>query len=169
MKYLYLPGFSPLNRNELVSFKDYFYKKGEVVTTHEWRHWSDESLGSNGLDLEAELKLILGKVTVGEEYTLLAKSIGTLVGMALNPKMKFKKIVLMGVPTGSLKGDDSSHYSNVGDSEVFIFQNEKDPYGPIEKVYELIPEDKSTYTLIEADNHLYDIPELVFDALRDDQ
>lgn len=163
MKYLYLPGFSSKNQNELNSFVEYFGNHNIDLQTHTWRHWENPDIEWN---LEVERQRVLETIDKSFEYTLIAKSYGSFVGVGLNNIIKFKKMFLMGIPFEDLNEEERKVYTNFYDSKVFVFHRKNDFHGSIEKVQNLISPESAIYHVLEGDSHEYDIPELVFSSLQ---
>ncbi len=156
---LYFPGNSPLNKNELDEFVQ-MYKHNDVeYYAHEWTHWKEDD---HDFKLEKELDTVmkhLMRLKGVHDYGIMAKSIGTYFSCELISRLPIqpKYIVLMGVPTG-LSREQLDIYEPAlerANTNLFVIQNEGDPFGPLEDVQELLTNINYQEVLKEGNNHLY--------------
>ncbi len=161
MKYFYLPGFSKKNEIELESFVSFFKAKNIDLITHSWRHWEDSNVE---WDSEIETMTALRKMN-HEDYVLIAKSIGTFIGMKLTSCECFPKMILMGIPYNDLDEIERKVYGHYVGHDIVLYQRKNDSHGSIEDVKKLIPENKVEYVELPGDTHDYNIPELVYNKL----
>ncbi len=174
MNYVFLPGFSPHNEEEMNSIASYFGEQGAPIFTHRWRHWDNQSVN---FDISVEVQRIIDELANLEVdlqqdgFVLIAKSIGTRVSMGLISKFHVKpsKLVLMGIPVNGLKEDSLEAYRQVlkaADFELFVLQNAQDPYGGVEEVRGFLrsvtDSMKVHLEIVDAEGHSYDIPEKIY-------
>lgn len=165
MNVLYLPGNSILNKDEAYTIKSFLEEKGHSVYVHEWRHWADESIE---WDLAKEIEIIkthnleLIDVVIG-------KSIGSFVSSKIvNDKLvNPKKVIILGLPLGSplISIDDYEGCIEIMQNNITVIQNDKDPYGPLDKVKELINKSFANLIIKNSDTHIYSYPEDILKAL----
>ena len=161
MQYLYLPGFSSKNINELESFEKYFQSKGLDILTHKWNQWRENG---DKLDIQAETSIILENVANSNLITLIAKSYGTLVGSQLTEKLNFKRVFLMGLPFIDLTEEERESYDNYK-SNITVFQRKNDLHGSIEQAKSMISPERAKFIALDGNTHQYDIPKLVFNEI----
>lgn len=139
MFYLYFPGNSPLNRNELEEFANMFKENQLKYFCQEWIHWSDEK---KAFDLKQELEVTkkVIKESESKEFIIIGKSIGTMFGSKVAEVLgdRLKAIFLLGIPS-QIYQDNTDVYSKLlenRETQKYIFQNVNDPYGDIEATRE---------------------------------
>ncbi len=167
MKYIYLPGNGVINKTELDSFSKMFKARGADFYAHEYAHWKDEALS---FDMERELSTILSAVGEVKEYSVLGKSIGTYVAVELIEKLGLspKLVVLMGIPTG-IGQEKTKRYLEVlkkVQSKIILIQNDNDPYGPLEKVRDIMQGVDFKEKIMPAENHIYMYADLVKELIK---
>jgi pimeloyl-ACP methyl ester carboxylesterase len=137
MFYLYFPGDSIINKNELDEFEDMFKKNGFMYHCQSWIHWTDQAKQFSFYDEIAALDKVLANI-VETEFTIIGKSIGTMFASKIANKLgeKVKKIFLLGIPSG-IFADNLDSYDSIlenANSGKYIFQNTSDPFGDIQAV-----------------------------------
>lgn len=161
---LYFPGNSLRNKDERDLFEDYFASKSMPGYFHGWEHWITEREFDEDLEL-AVLKDILEDLDDIENFNVLGKSMGTFFSCLLlkHASIKVENLILMGVPLGigeeriALMQEVIKHT----EASITIFQNEFDPYGPLEKVKELFGEYAEIVVREGDETHQYAIAEEV--------
>lgn len=164
MTYLYLPGKSELNENELKAFEKAFQEAGLDLVSHRWGHWSGEEL-----EIEEEVKNILNKVGDKSTISLVAKSMGTYVGTYLLEHLKITDVYLMGVPVNSYSNKQLERYSTYSEcASMTVLQRENDPLGSYQTVKEFVESlgINAELVSVEGDTHRYEVPEVVLDVIQ---
>ncbi|MDQ6984845.1 MAG: hypothetical protein Q9M91_03945 [Candidatus Dojkabacteria bacterium] len=189
MNILYLPGQGIYNEAEWKSVTDALEESGHNVIKHRWRKWDDVSyeswVGSYELGvIEKEMSDKFGIVPKTltpdlsqerEKYSIVAKSIGTLLSLNLieDYEEQIDKVVFMGLPIQNWEEDSKNErlekYKQVlGKTklEITIIQNSNDPLGSFEFINEQFGEFKNIELIeTEAFDHGYDYPELINDII----
>lgn len=156
MQYIYFPGNSPLNKNELEEFSAMIKGHDVKFYGHEYEHWSNEELS---FDEEKELRSVMSKVDKNEDYVVLGKSIGTYMSVKFIELMDKDPVytILMGIPTGI--GDDKLEaYKGVLSkvaTPIYLIQNDDDPYGKVEDVRSVLTGVDYEEMIMNSDNHQY--------------
>lgn len=169
MQVLFLPGFSKSNIEDSQEIKNFLEESGFRVVIHPWIHWikkkkKEFSVDQEIIDIEKELK------TFGDDFGIIAKSIGTWVCIHLIKKLKLKPkfVILMGIPLPDHE-DRSKVYSEFllnSDFCVTVIQNKFDPVCSSEKLKNDL--DFSNTKLIEMDDasHKYVYPEKIEEIIK---
>lgn len=152
MKTLILPGFSLPNKEWAERIAGQL-PGAEVVY---WKHWE-----GGQAQLQTEHRRIAEML--GEGGNIIAKSIGTLVGMNLVrefPKA-VKKMVLCGVPVNDLSEEDKRAYevlAGMPAGEVLVIQNESDPHGSYAQIQAFLQKINPNLTIVSKSrsDHEYD-------------
>ena len=155
MKTLIFPGYSTKN-------KDWAYEARRNIEgshVYEWQHWlPSDTPAKFSVKTEVEnIKKIIGE----KEINILGKSIGTLIAAVLLKEMKFKKIILCGIPVNDLSEDDAHHYSVLGDidpSQIVVFQNSDDEHGSFEEVRKFLSQINPNIKIVEKPGRTHDYP-----------
>lgn len=139
MFYLYFPGNSTLNKNELNEFSDMFKENQFKFFCQEWIHWSDDKK-SFDLDKELDITRQVIKESESKEFIVIGKSIGTMFGSKVAEVLgdRLKAVFLLGIPS-EIYRDNEGTYSKLlenKEAQKYIFQNVNDPYGDIEATRE---------------------------------
>lgn len=168
---IYLPGNSPLNKDELEMFSNKFSENEEKHYAHEYEHWNDESK-SFVLSNEIERIKEVIKNEEFEDYGIVSKSIGTWAAVNLLKELANKKpkfVVLMGVPS-ELSGDNFDTYKNnlkESGAKVFAINNEKDPFVDHDTVKSLLEGiDHEIITVSDNDTHRYQNVDEVWELIK---
>lgn len=159
MFYIYLPGNSTLNKDEKDMFQKAFKAEGVDHYAHEYAHWEDESLEYDK-DREVEAIQLQLDSKLEDEYGIFCKSIGTYTAVELISEMEQKPefIVFMGIPTG-IGEKELARFQEVLqdlDTAIYLIQNDNDPYGPLEEVYQVLDGlDYEEMIIEDNDTHRY--------------
>jgi hypothetical protein len=126
-----LSGFSQSNAawaEELVA-KLHLSANGTIIR---WKHWSTKNLFDFSVFKEAEK--IQSLISPTQQYSIIAKSIGTLVAMYIIKKlpMQLGKLILCGIPLNDITDEEKTKYEVLGsfpDYKILCIQNDQDPHG----------------------------------------
>jgi hypothetical protein len=166
MQYIYFPGNSPLNRNELEEFSKMIKSHGVDFYGHEYEHWKNEKLS---FDEERELSTAMSNIDNNQDYVLLGKSIGTYMAVKFIEKIGKDPVytILMGIPTG-IGEDRLGAYKRVLSkvaTPIHLIQNENDPFGKIEDVRKVLSGIELKELAMDADTHQYSYADEVEEIL----
>lgn len=166
MMHVYLPGFSPINKNEAQSIVDTTKQKGEEAYLHQWLHWQDENVE---FDLDTELEIILSELKGVEEFGIISKSIGTVTAVNLLERLEImpKYLVLLGIPLQvATKYKELYKALNSKLPKIYSIQNENDKYGSREDVNKFLTGVSFEEYSVESDTHAYEYPELIWEIIK---
>ncbi|OQX52290.1 MAG: hypothetical protein B5M53_08995 [Candidatus Cloacimonas sp. 4484_209] len=129
------------------------------IIVHEWKHWIE----SKTMSIKRELESILDEIG-GEDFNLLAKSVGTRVAMYLIPltKSKVRKVILCGIPTKGLVEKTKTLYLNgikhLDSKDILCIQNSKDPLASYKDVARFINSINPRIRVVEMPGGGHDYP-----------
>lgn len=157
---LLLPGFSENNIAELEAITTRLVEADINVESVRWPHWRNPEVELNENETAVKLKALIAEE---QRWGLIAKSIGTIVGMKLiqiaNTKPKY--VLLMGLPLAGRQGDEKQLYAKIlRDSglPVFVIQNQNDPRGDLEDLQQVLSTVEYELIIKEASDHRYNYP-----------
>lgn len=157
MKTIILPGYSPHNKEWADELKSSLKLDHEIIA-HYWKHWQGGSMS-----LKYEVEKILEE-TGGNNFNIIAKSVGTRVTAALLLKAKnqINKIILCGVPSASSEMEESFRkvFTDFPAKNIIIFQNIKDPFKTYQKIKNFMAKINPKIKVIEKErsDHQYPYP-----------
>lgn len=170
-KLLVLPGYSSYNKEWADTVEETFKNNFEdfKIYVHYWSHWQEKDdpklkILAKIAKFEAknELEAILEHVSKGDDIYVIAKSIGTFVTMHLMSQkhLNWQKVILCGIPLKVILGNKRNLYKNLNNinaTKIVIFQNDKDPFSPYEKIEKFVKNINPDIKVIkkERDDHEY--------------
>lgn len=133
MKTIILPGCSLKNKGWAYQTSTELVPKANSIVFY-WSHWEDPEVKP---EWQKEAEGVI-KSAGGEEFNLLAKSIGTFVSMfVLARGAKVNKLILCGVPVLDFQEGDEKPYEVLRDfpaENILCLQNENDNHGSYREV-----------------------------------
>jgi predicted alpha/beta-hydrolase family hydrolase len=161
MKYIYLPGYSLKNLDELEAITGILTQNNYDTLVYKWRHWSDEN---EKWDPDYDAGKIIQASQDSNEITIIAKSLGTHIAVKLADKIrdKVKLIILMGIPINDLDDGEKSDYIKTLTGlniPIYLIHNRKDNHGSLHQVQELLKAVRYDLIIKESDDHRYNYPE----------
>lgn len=133
MQTIILPGYSIKNKDWAHQISSELAPDVGSIVFY-WSHWEDPEVKP---EWQKEAEGVI-KSAGGEEFNLLAKSIGTLVSMlVLAQGAKVNKLILCGVPILDFQEGDDKLYGVLKDfptENILCFQNENDNHGSFAEV-----------------------------------
>lgn len=167
MKIINLNGYSTKNIEDGELISKFLTDKGLKVYNHRWSHWDNPE---TYMDFEVEIDRIFKEIN-GEEFIVVAKSIGSVVAATLISQYNLlpKKILLMGLPGLEELYDRTYAYNKAFSNReipITIIQNNQDPVGGPNNFSKML---KFKYELIvtEGDTHRYVYPGKIFEIISD--
>ncbi len=168
MVYLYLPGYSPENQDEMQSNTAVLTQARLKVIQHPYAHWQNPNAAWN---VDAEVAKAVQELGIRgtEPVGIIAKSIGTHVAMKLLAKVqgRIRKVVLMGIPVNDLDHSEQSAYTILSRQTipVTVIQNAHDPHGSSNQITALLQNVDCDLIVKESSDHLYYYPQDILQSL----
>jgi len=168
--YLFIPGFSIVNKDEAYNITGKLKEEGKQVYVHEWQHWKDANVE---WDKAKEKELILAKIAelAPDKIFIIGKSIGTFVTMQLIPEVSSKLLglILMGIPSKDIANDEHKIYPETLKQvtcPIYVIQNESDPHSDLNLIKKLLSNIVYTLIIKEASDHRYNYPEEILPIIK---
>ncbi len=171
-KLIVLPGNDKRNREWIDEVAKNFGSIFEETRSHYYKHWENDELS---IDFDHEVNEVTKKVVEWEEFTVFAKSAGTLITlMSLKAgKLKPKMAVFVGFPLDFARQKGIDVHTLIRDIEIplIVIQKKNDPQATAEELENFLKDKDLNYTFvgIEGDDHHYEDIELLKDIFLDKQ
>lgn len=148
---LILPGFSLKNKAEADAIASALENLNQEVYLHTWQHWENPNVLWNPSE---EVEKI--KVRITEPYSIVAKSIGTLIAAELVSLYQPEKVILMGIPINDMSPQELNYYNNVKQlKNLLVIQNKYDTHGSATQVDALLTDVQYKLLTKESSDHSY--------------
>ncbi len=164
MKYILLPGLSPKNKDWAYQLKAEFKTAGLELIVIEWNHWEGEK---RNFSISFERENLLRLLKDFDEYTIIAKSVGTRLASTMIEKELLKpvQLILMGIPSQNEVYEKA--LVKLNPRKIKVIQNTGDPLGKFEEVEKFINKINPDIEIIEGgrNDHSYPYGELILDLI----
>lgn len=156
MQTIILPGYSLKNKDWAHQISTELAPEVESIVFY-WSHWEDPEVKP---DWQEEAGGVI-RSAGGEEFNLLAKSLGTLVSMLVLAKgAKVNKLILCGIPVLDFQEGDDKLYDVLKDfpgENILCLQNKNDNHGSYGQVEKFLHSINSTIKIVSKprDDHEY--------------
>ena len=142
MQYIVLPGFSLRNKEWAYELQTEMQPRGYNFQVFEWYHWQTDN--SADFSVENEVKRLREVVDI-DDFTIVAKSIGTLITCAfITLESRYaEQYVFFGIPIHDITRQyERKFFESAGPylSNLTVIQNEFDNHGSYTEVEQFLAE-----------------------------